>query len=314
MTPLSLATSPLPRLLGRAHLLRPSLKESLESALFPGIPSAVSDYYWEVVLKLDAILRELPFAAMQRTSDNDRRHRVLEVMKSVMHDITALTEYLGDMLAHALPTSGTKNKAAHQAKRRLANEVDFHFKLPINLVKHERFKLRWLERYSPTELTAGFTVSGVIRPNTKGPASYRFPVAEGYSFALILRRVLPVLFKLCDIAEEALAAAKLFEAAALPPSVPVEASRMALLTNVTELLAALPVRGFPNEYRLRAPQLRLVGQQLVVANTFRILDFKHGCKFSFEIGNVAAGEHYKMPYWVPDVGDPTCDLAPISCD
>lgn len=268
--------------------------------MLPRIPGVVSDYFWDMTRKLELILLDLPFASLQRAETSAARERILECIKSLMHDLAALTEYLGDVLAHVLPHTGKKNKAAQRAKDQMEFAVNRLFKIPINLVKHARFKLHWLERYTASELTAGFFVSGMIRQGTKGPASYKYPVEEGYSFALLLRTVLPTIFRLCEIAESALAEAKLFQNGASPSAVALDSEKASRLQFVTERLAALPIRCFPNEHHLRVPQLAFDGKRLFVQSTFRLLDFKAGSKFTFEMGSVAAGEKFKVPYWVPE--------------
>jgi hypothetical protein len=202
----------------------------------------------------------------------------------------------------ALPHTGKKNKIASAVKARLESKVDSKFKVPINLIKHERFKLYWLERASQIESTAGFVVTVLIRPNVQGPASYRFPVPEGFSFASLLRSVLPTIYELCDIAEDALTRAELVSPKTSSSAHPSESAALEKFSRVLDLLSTLPIRGFPNEKGQRVSHLTLQQGGTYVSSTFTIHDFKGNTKFHFNMPPARVGDEYKIPYWVPEKG------------
>lgn len=299
---LSLPGSPLPAICGRGWLLTAEASDCLEEALFPSIPIAVADYFWNMVSRLQEILRELPASDRGMSNNSGPRLRILDLMTILLHEISSLTEYLVDVLGKILPSVGRKNKAAQQAKNKLHHIVDRLFKIPINLVKHERFKLQWLDQYEQSTVTAGFTVNGKIDKNLIGSASYRFEsVAEGFSFAFILRKILPSIFEICEVAEDALDQATLFRKDALPSSPVVRPDRYSMLVEVVGRLASLPYCGFPNERSERVMKLSLDNFRLGVEGTviFTALSPPYGCEFQIE--SVIPGETYKLPYWIPIV-------------
>lgn len=218
-----------------------------------------------------------------------------------MHELAALKEYLGDVLTEVVPKEGRKSRKAEQAKARLEHVVSFLFKAPINLVKHERFKLYWLAQSNESGATSGFSVTGMIAPRTTGPASYRTKnVAEGYSFALFLRQVLPTIYQLCAIADATLAESGLVESASQnanqgEPSDP----RMLQLAGVLGDLAQLSCRGFPNEVGTRVAELSLLERQVVVARTFKLQGFGLRWRVHFTFPGGKAGDMFQLPYWVP---------------
>jgi len=295
---LSQKNLPLPPLCDSSSRLLPDAQQRLDEKLLPRLGPELASNFWGLVRKLDAMLKDVFFANAQRPEANEARHRLLESMQAIMHDLSALTEYLGDVLATAIPSAGKKNKAANRDKDKLEAIVNRTFKVPINLVKHARFRLQWLECFTDSEMTTGFILGGIVEPYHHGPASHRYPgVAEGYSFAFILRQVLPSYFRLCEIAEEALVEAKLFGPIDEAKPVGSLSLDLALLQTVVDRLAALPVRGFPNEANTRVPQLVLKDHALAVGTQFRLLGFKAGCRFSYE-ATAVNGQAFRIPYWL----------------
>ena len=297
---LSDADSPLPPLCSASRLLRAEIQERLDQKLIPRIGPAVSGHFWELVKKLDSMLRDIPFASHQRGLEaGEQREGLLRTMQAIMHDMSAFNEYLGAVLAVALAQIGKKNKAANHAKDKLEALVNRNFKVPINLVKHSSFRLHWLECFTEAEMTTGFVVGGIVEPKLHGPASHSAPVAEGYSFAFILREVLPTFFQLCAVAEEALRQAQLFDPVGKDLEPGKRAFDTALLGRVLSRLAALPIRGFPNEAGVRVPQLVLQGTALAYGPQPRLLAFKHEFRVSYEVPALQ-GQSYRIPYWATD--------------
>src|SRR3546814_19190626 len=102
-------------------------------------------------------------------------------------------------------------------------------------------------------------VTGPIGDGVHGPVKFRRPERddpEGYSFALTLRAVLPALYQMCAIVEEALANTGILTPGATSPSVARDA-RASLLSETLELLNQLPFRGYPDEHSVRVPLLSL---------------------------------------------------------
>jgi hypothetical protein len=253
----------------------------------------------DITDRLYAILDGLPFASMDDSQQNDRRKRILDNVELLMHRLASLNDYLGQLLRTALPSTGKKNRPAATAKERLDAEVELRFKAPVNLVKHHSFSLRWIEAYTDKERTKGFFVSGIIGKDLTGPANHRLgnrAVQEGYSFAVILREALAVMFRMADITEQALREAGLFDATEPSPWVPDEA-KLQELRMTLRLLNALPVRCFPNEHGHRALEYTMEGNAILAARTLRLSDFR-SCRFSCELGRVEGGKSYRPPYWV----------------
>lgn len=311
MTPMSSTSGPLPSLYVRAGSLSPEVAERLNDKLLPGFSSAVYEYFWGLVEKLNAVLLALPDANLPLTDRGEARLIVIELIKAIMHEIAALSEYLGDALAIVLPAIGKRNKEASLAKAQMSSIVNPLFKAPINLIKHERFRLLWVELSTASIVTAGYCLVGIVEPREEGssvtrrlgPASRRrhtasgLDFAEGYSFAYVLREVLPTVYKLCDVTENALATAKLFKVGDVGGTPHPAGSRAILLNGVLASLAALSRYGFPNEKGIRLPQLVRHNQGVCVGTTFKLREFKHGFKVSSELGTNIKGEGAYLPYW-----------------
>lgn len=218
-----------------------------------------------------------------------------------MHEIAALKEYLGDVLTEIVPREGKKSKKVEQAKARLEHAVSFLFKAPINLVKHERFKLYWLEQSNSSGATSGFVVTGMIAPRTTGPASYRTKnVAEGYSFALLLRQTLLAIFELCAITTSVLAESGLIGPAKEDADQGSDNDpRLTQLAGVLDGLTYLSCRGFPNEVGTRVAELSLHERQLMVNRTFKLQGFGSRWRVHFTMPAAKAGDMFQLPYWVP---------------
>jgi hypothetical protein len=212
--------------------------------------------------------------------------------------MSALVDYLSKLLECVLPSEGKKNKLAKKVVAAMEKEVDRDFKVPINLVKHAQHRLNWVERFTPNERTSGFIVFGAIAPRVRGPVHGLRPVAEGYSFAYWLRRVLPAFFAVCRLCEKGLE-----EASAFTPKFdaarPLREDREMQLRNVLNLTASLPARGFPNESGERVLELAVADRQVVVSREICLRDFNNGCTTSLKLEAAIQGESVKLPYWIP---------------
>lgn len=300
MTPLSPRGSPIPALCTLSKGLSPAAKQKLDEKLYPCLASRVAEYFWDAVGHLTLILKELPFTAESFHAKEESRSIVLGHIRELMHEVSALKEYLGDVLTEILPREGKKSKKAEQVKARLEHVISFLYKAPINLVKHERFKLYWLEQSNSTGNTSGFVVTGMIAPGTKGPANYRTKnVAEGYSFALLLRTTLPAIFELCTIAATALCESNLMPTITEDTTPDANADlHLSQLTSLLEGLSCLPCRGFPNEVGTRVAKLSLHEQQLMVDRTFKLQGFGSRWTVHFMLPAGNAGDIFQIPYWV----------------
>src|SRR3546814_16864565 len=114
-------------------------------------------------------------------------------------------------------------------------------------------------------------VTGPIGDGVHGPVKFRRPERddpEGYSFALTLREVLPALYQMCAIVEEALANAGILTPGAKSPSVARDA-RASLLSTTLELLNQLTFRGFPDEHQVRVPVFNLLDADVLAGPSQR---------------------------------------------
>ena len=132
------------------------------------------------------------------------RQKALEVTELLMHELSTFSEYLSKVLKALATGDKQLEKVAQTIGKRLLNEVVHLFRLPINKVKHDGYKLSWCEAKYNETVIFGFSVYGPVAARTAGPATFhpKAPdIAEGYSFALFLRNAVQGLYRLCEIAE-----------------------------------------------------------------------------------------------------------------
>lgn len=146
MKRLSLQGSALPSLCATSRSLPAGALALIDGELVPRIPTHLSEQYWDIIGILDQILLDLPLTRTGSVSSEDARTRVLAHVRELMHGISSLKEYLGKVLGIVLPSTARGATKVNAEKSRLENEVRRLFKAPINLVKHDGFKLYWLER------------------------------------------------------------------------------------------------------------------------------------------------------------------------
>lgn len=128
-------------------------------------------------------------------------------------------------------------------------------------------------------------------------------MAEGFAFAHILRKVIPIMFDLCAITETALAGANLLDNGIQESvnSLGTRPEQMDMLNEVVGRLSGLPHLGFLNERSERVIDVGLEGHALVVASTFPLTTLAAPYSISFEIDPVSRGEMYQLPYWIRGV-------------
>ena len=105
-------------------------------------------------------------------------------------------------------------------------------------------------------------MQGPLPNGVLGPLKFRRSNGddpEGYSFALALREVLPSIYIMCVVTEEALAAEGLFEGFNQKNAAQNEEIQ-ALLSVTLEAFDKLPRRDLPDEAGIRVPTFELQGQ------------------------------------------------------
>lgn len=263
--------------------------------------SQIGTTYWKVVEQLHACAAGLDFEGLVGEELNKRKRDILSRVELLMQRCASLNDYLGQLLQALLPKGeGKKNRGADAVKRRLDAQINRLFKMPINLVKHWGFELLWIQMCRDDLITHGYTVQGPLPDGVIGPIKFRRPNGndpEGYSFALALREVLPSIYLMCDIMEEALAAEGLFEGAG-QKNAALNDERQARLSETLEALNKLPRRAFPDEAGMHVPIFEVQGQA-VFAQTRVLRSLPGTFQITTEIGSVAAGSRYQMPYWTP---------------
>ncbi|MBS0355495.1 MAG: hypothetical protein JSR83_16545 [Proteobacteria bacterium] len=290
--------SPLPRLSTLMAELPERFIEAIEEALLP-TPSYEIGYRFERILRWVAdILYQLPLTQSSYTvTAESSRQKALEVTELIMHELSTFAEYLSKVLRTLAAGDEQLEKAAQTTGRRLTNEVVHLFKLPINKVKHDGYKLTWCEAKYNETVILGFSVYGPVAARTAGPATFhpKSPdIAEGYSFALFLRNTVRGLYRLCEIAESGVPSALTREntqPSALYPGV------LEPMRAVMPMLATLPRMGFPGENRHELCELILDGQTVRVLRTFRLAPLKPTAHITAYLSVVAPGHSYKLPFW-----------------
>lgn len=298
MKQLSSNGTPLPRLVMRTSNLAPDTVALLDRKQLAHPSARIAESFWSVTEQLHEMLTALDFSGLDREALVRRKRSVLSGMELLMHRSAAVNDYLGGLMRVLLPSEeGQKNRDADAAKRRLDAHVNRIYKMPINMIKHDGFSLSWIEMSLGDLSTHGYMVAGPIGDGVHGPVKFRRPGRddpEGYSFALTLREVLPALYQMCAIAEEAVEKAGLLAPVA-EPSIARDI-RAGLLTQTLELLNQLPFRGFPDEHQVRVPVFSLQ-EGAVMARTSPLRKLPGSFQIQSELRSVRKGGTYKVPYW-----------------
>lgn len=297
MKQLSADHSPLPKLAARGWSLEPDVLKRLAAKMTPDPSLYIREAFWGFTELLHQILKSLDFSGLDGQELERHKRSVLSSVEVLMHRCAALNDYLGKLLLHSLSTTTKKNKIAEAAKERLDTQIDRLYKIPINLVKHYGFSLRWVEMSQSSLRTDGYTVTGPIAENVYGPMKFRARKAagtEGYSFAVSLRQIFPAIYLMCDIAEDALAGEGLFGSRE-PQSLPQDV-RNDLLSPTLSLLNQLPLYGFPDEHQVEVPIFEIHGSA-VMARSRRVRMLPGIFKIQTELGSAQAGTGFKLPYW-----------------
>lgn len=300
MKRLSADGSPLPTLALRAINLAPEFVAVLNRNKVAHPASKIAETFWSVTEQLHEMLTALDFSSLDGQAEARRKRSILGNMELLMHRCAALNDYLSVLMRTLLPSTPgqKKNRDANAAKRRLDAHINRLYKMPVNLIKHDGFGLSWIEMSLGDLATHGYMVTGPIGDGMQGPVKFLRPERndpEGYSFALTLREVLPALYRMCAIAEEALANVGILPTATKPSSGASDV-RGSLLVETLELLNQLPLRGFPDEHRIRVPLFSLQ-DDAVAARTAPLHALPGTFRVQSELRSVRQGGTYKMPYW-----------------
>ncbi|MBO9873530.1 MULTISPECIES: hypothetical protein [Xanthomonas] len=303
MKELSASGSPLPMLAVRAFHLAPNFVAALDKNKVAHPATRISESFWSVAEQLHEMLIALDFDGLDGQAEARRKRNILGSTELLMHRCAALNDYLGVLMRTLLPSVPERKMGAdaNAAKRRLDAHINRLYKIPINFIKHEGFGLSWIEMSFKDLVTHGYMVTGPIGDGVQGSVKFLRPGRddpEGYSFALTLREVLPAMYQMCAIAEEVLADAGILPTAMIPLSAAYDASdaRGILLVEMLELLNRLPLRGFPDEHRVRVPIFSLQGGS-VTARTAPLRKLPGTFKIQSELRSVRKGGTYKLPYW-----------------
>lgn len=290
--------SPLPRLSALVAELPEQAVESIQQELLPA-PNHEIGYRFARVLRWVAdILCQLPQTRSSKAdSAESARQKILEVTELIMHELSAFAEYLSKVLKVLASGDKQSEKTAQAIGKRLLYEVVHLFRLPINKVKHDGYRLTWIEANYNETVISGFSVYGPIGLRETGPATFhpKAPdIAEGYSFALFLRNAVQGLYRLCAIAEEALPATLKLSVNQRGTHSPKLVEPM---TSVLPMLAALPRMGFPGENKHELCELIMDNQAVRVLRTFKLAPLKPRARITAHLTVVAPGHSLKIPFW-----------------
>jgi len=285
--------------------MTPSCAGLLEGRLLPALTPRLADAYGLLLRRLHLGLQELQVAPMFLLGGHsESTDKVLEHVEALMHEMAAIEEYLGkvvDTLLSAVPRGA---KQATAIKKRLSYVVARDFQVPVNLVKHDSFRLCWTGQIHGGDQTFGFYLSGLVAPRVIGPGNAKLssstgkpmPIDEAYSFAWFFRRVLPTFFELCHIVEDALRAAKCFEPHCSPSMRMMSPAHVEILKACVALSGGLPIRCFPHENKRRVETLALnENGALMVAATFRLVSFKQYIAYMAISVRPEPGQLVKLP-------------------
>ncbi len=290
---LSAEGTTLPGLVRTINLLDSAKREHLDNELVP-------DPAYEIGARLERILRLVVSIGGQLPYQTGRyEQQALKETEQLMLEITSATEYLrliGSKLGDISPPGKAKNfKAANQA---IDREVNLLFKAPINKIKHEGFELGWIEvTYGDGVPIAGFSVNGLIRPKTTGPAAFRYgsnAIAEGYSFAFLLRKAVQAFYQQCDILEKSIRQTFSLQPKPQPSEQP--PGPAILVGEVLKCISLLPYQGFPNEHHAEVLDLFLEDGAIKIARARWLKTSK--LDYSVQSHVVArTGHTFQLPYW-----------------
>lgn len=287
---------PYPMLFYRLAALSPEALERIEQAMLPPLRAHLGASFLDIVRVIGRVASEQGMIDLDTASRLAREDRVLEDMQLLMHRLCALGELLKKVAWAALPAPGRKNKAAQGVEDRIEYRLERNVKLPINMIKHQAFRMEWVKVSRAGQSTQGYCVRGPVGRRDDGPLKHR-PKDKGspeaYSFAYVLRDCMLMPFDLATALEQALDHAQLLG----PPDAPGSASEgLAEVAGALEALNSLPRYGFFDEGSFQAPRFELHdgGVQVTMRN---VRTFKTDAKVSFSIHGVSAGVNYRMPYF-----------------
>lgn len=271
-----------------------SLAEGLDDMIRPQLAGVLPLPGGEVVRRLLRIFecvseigQALPF-----TDDGPecakKRAPVLAETEALMHEQTSFRDYIRRLLA-VLKTAGPSKKSARETKP-LDDEFERLFATPINKVKHDAYRLQWMEARpsgSPTAIVRGFYVEGIIDAETAGSAAHRFgsgAIAEAYSYPLMLRQAVVIPYAMCELA--ACSLRRKFGVpgggSESPPASREPKRRCDLAIAAQDALMhidLLPRRGFPNEAGLHVPNVAWRNNSVAIDGTTRFPDLPPGSRF-----------------------------------
>jgi hypothetical protein len=274
MRVLSAHGSLLPSLVFRE--LTSDAKATLDSGLLQQPSGYVPGNFWVILGILAKLLEGLAIESMNAQDDSALKGELLGLTELLMHKISTLHEALEKSIA-AL-SKGSSSRAMRRRRQELAAVVERHFKIPVNLIKHDNHTLQWLDAVSDSEHVSGFVVSGLIDQGLIGPASLgKKPksVDEGYSYPRFLRD------SLSDVRKDA--------------SLQTTQNKVDL---VVEALNNLPHRCFPNEHGSMVSEFGIEKGSLIEIRKRRLVQFKK-CRFTYTVPHLEKGGAYKMPFWQP---------------
>lgn len=229
--------------------------------------------------------------------------RMLRETEALMHQMCEVAEFLADTINVLIPSKLGQKKVAFNAKRDIYEVINFDFKTPINLIKHDSSEMHWIKAWNSQGHCFGFVLQSLLSPRLSGPASKVKPVAEGYSYSYLLRVVLPHLYKICNLAEYILLHAGVFEVE--------ECGKLAApffdvnkLTGLVTKINQLPLFGFPNEAGLLVPRIG-VGENCVFLDGDEVISRIPGV-ISINVTATHAGDGYalQLPFATMQKRDP----------
>jgi hypothetical protein len=292
-----------------SFLLSGDLQDLLDDKNRPPINSALVRKCFRIFDTLDLLVNNTHAIHEMRGSaegGNEKKKHADQLSRDtemIMHQMCEVAEFLADTINVLIPGKMGQKKVASNAKNDIYGVINYDFKIPINLIKHDLCEMHWIEAENGAGYCFGFVLQSNLSPRLSGPASKIKPVAEAYSYFYLLRAVLPQLYKMCSLAETVLQRAGVIKENFLEienlPSF--DASK---LFNSVAKMNELPLFGFPNESGLVVSKTKLGEDFLIFESDEVIVPIPGRVSVNVTATHVGAGYALQLPFATAQKSDP----------
>ena len=300
--------SPLPNLC-LPFVLTSAAQDLLDEKNIPPIGATLARKFFRIVETLGLLVEnicEVNEIKNNKKESFEQKHyadRLLRETEALMHQMCEVAEFLADAIDVLIPSKLGQKKVASNAKRDIYEVINFDFKIPINLIKHDSSEMHWIEAGNSEGYCFGFVLQSILSPSLSGPASKIKPVAEAYSFFYLLRVVLPHFYKMCGFAESILQNAGVFESKNDEIRV-VPYFDSINLFNLIEKIKRLPLFGFPNESGLVVPRTGAGNNFVLLEGEDVMLRIPGVVSINVAITHVGARYAIQLPFATMQKTDP----------